>query len=67
MLNMNFKSLDQEIAVKNQFDIDAEYNQKQNKTKISVEEGKKRTQNLSVSELAIIQLMTKAGSLEWGY
>ncbi len=66
-LNLNFKSLDQEIGVKNKFEIDAKYAQKQNITKISVKEGKKKAQTVSVSELAIITLSTKDGLLNWGY
>ena len=65
--NKNFKSLSQEIIAKGKFEIKAQYMQKQNKTQISVKEGKKKAQNLSVSGMVIIKLSTLAGKLSWEY
>lgn len=66
-LNLNFKSLNQEISAKGKFEIEAQYMQKQNATKISVKEGKKKEQKISLPGMVIIKLMSKAGSLGWGY
>lgn len=64
--NKNYKNLYQSIDVKNQFDVDAKYNQKQDKTVITVKENKKKEQRQNVAGMAIAQLTTSAGELGWG-
>lgn len=65
--NKNFKSLSQEITANGKFEIGAQYSSKQNKTQISVKEGKKKAQTVSVSGLAIIKATTQMGRLGWEY